>query len=89
MSELVPVFKPDFTSINNLLCLDGTPINEFHVVSKSGHGDLLQDMLQPMEVSYDFDESEDNPFDSIIPKEVQSQDEIYGYMNYLKTIDKD
>lgn len=88
MSTLKPVFCPDFTAVNNLLCFDGTPINELLVVRKAGHGDLLQDMLQPMEISFDFDEFEEDPFESIIPKEIQSQDEIYGYLDYLKTIDK-
>lgn len=90
MKEVVNNFCPDFTAINNLIVLDGNPVNEFDLIKQQGRDGLLSDMFKTVEVDFDADVSVDDDvnFASIIPKEVQSEVEVMDYMNYLKKNDK-
>lgn len=42
-------------------------------------------MLKPLEQDFDAVGNDDVDFDSIIPKEVQDETELYGYMDYLNS----
>lgn len=88
IDKVVPIYSPDYSAYNALICPEGQIENEFEVVKKSAYTDVLQDMLTPTQVDYDFDPNLDldDSFDSILPKEIQSQDEIYDYMNYLQRL---
>lgn len=90
MKEVVNNFCPDFTAINNLIVLDGNPVNEFDLVKQQGQDGLLSDMFKTVDIDYDADinVNDDVNFASIIPKEVQSEVEVMDYMNYLKKSDK-
>lgn len=86
MDKLFNEFIPNFDNISKLVCSENTFANELEVVRRSeSYENLFSDMLKPTEQQFDAVGIDDVDFDSIIPKEVQDETELYGYMDYLNS----
>lgn len=86
MDKLFNEFIPNFDTLSKLVCTENTVCNELDVVRRSeSYENLFGDMLKPLEPEYDSTGNDEVDFDTIIPKEVQDEVEIYGYMDYLNS----
>lgn len=82
---LQDIFVPNFDEISKLTCDDGTIHNELDVIRKSSaHSGLFDDLLREIPPQFDSEGNDNNDFNSIIPKEVQSTVELMQYANFVK-----
>ena len=78
---------PNFDNISKLVCSENTFANELEVVRRSESYEnpffrYASNLLNRNLILLVIDCVD---FDSIIPKEVQDETELYGYMDYLNS----
>ena len=88
-----PRFYPDYSRYNAILIdEDGLPINDIHFVQNE-RAEVASILGQNVALNDNFlpplgQISEDDAFDSFIPKGVQSTDELLTYNDLLNDYDK-
>lgn len=91
MEEIQKRYIPDFSRYNEILVVDGQPINDVNFVQNQ-RAEVASLLGSNVALNENYDEpyvgTEDDAFDTWIPKGVQSADEIMTYIDYLnKKID--